>query len=87
MGTQTKARVFEDELGQAVQLPEGFRFATSEVYLKHDPEKGTLTFSEKPLPVADVEEMAELFARINASGGFEFDLDRDQAPHAEREEL
>lgn len=45
---QCKEKVFEDELGQAVQLPEEFQFTTDEVYVQHDPERGTLTFSETP---------------------------------------
>ena len=86
MHSEVKAKVFQNGRSQAVRIPAQYRFSTDQVYLEHDPEKGTITLSERPLQSARGS-MADLFARINAAGGFEFELDRDLRPAEERGEL
>ncbi len=77
-----KARVFKNGRSQAVRIPARFRFTTDEVFIRRDEKTGALTLSEKPARST----MAELFARIDAEGGFDFELDRETRPAEEREE-
>lgn len=76
-----KVKVFRNGRSQAVRIPSKFRFQSDEVYLEHNEETGVITLSERPLRSS----MADLFARIDADGGFDFDLDRDMRPAEERE--
>ncbi len=77
-----KAKVFKNGRSQAVRIPASFRFKSDEVYLEHNEETGVITLSEHPIRSS----MADLFARIDATGGFDFELDRDMRPAEEREE-
>ena len=73
--------MFQNGRSQAVRIPAKYRFKTAEVFIERDEQTGSLTLSEKPARTA----MADLFARVDSAGGFEFELDRDTRPAEERE--
>lgn len=81
MEQATTAKVFRNGRSQAVRIPAEFRFTTDQVYIERDPATGVVTLSEKPLHKS----MDDLFARVDAEGGFEFEVERDRRPPEERE--
>jgi antitoxin VapB len=42
------AKLFKNGRSQAVRLPSSFRFSSSEVYIRQDPETGDVILSGKP---------------------------------------
>jgi len=53
------------------------------VYVRHNPDTGELTLSERPLtPSLDA-----IYAKLDAAGAADFDLERDSTPPVEREWL
>jgi len=77
-----KARVFMSGRSQAVRIPAEFRFSSSEVYIRRNPQSGEITLSELPLQ----KPLEEIFAMIDAAGGAESLLeDRDTSLPIERE--
>ena len=77
-----KARVFMSGRSQAVRIPAEYRFASSEVYLRHDPRSGGVTLSERPPRRA----LGEIFAMLDAAGGADELLgDRNTESAEERE--
>jgi antitoxin VapB len=76
-----KARVFRNGRSQAVRIPAEFRFTSDEVYIRQNARTGELTLSERPLtPSLDA-----IFARLDAAGAGEFELQRDPAPPLDRD--
>lgn len=76
MASARKARVFRNDRGQAVRIPDEYRFATEWIYIERDPTTGALLLSEKPpRPSLD-----EVFAALDAAGGRDFDPTRDFPP-------
>ncbi len=75
------AKVFRNGRSQAVRIPAEFRFKTDHVYIERDQATGVVKLSERPLRRS----MADLFAEINAEGGFDFDIERHTEPPDERE--
>jgi len=47
------AKLFTNGRSQAVRLPAAFRFDTTEVYIRQDPETGDVILSRKPADWAD----------------------------------
>jgi len=83
METVKTARVFRNGRSQAVRIPAEFRFTSDEVYIRQNPQTGDLTLSERPLtPSLDA-----IFARLDAAGASDFELERDPAPPADRDWL
>ena len=78
-----KAKVFRNGRSQAVRIPAEFRFKTDHVYIERDEDTGVVSLSEKPPRPS----MEDLFARVDAAGGFDFDLEieRDRRPPEDRE--
>lgn len=78
-----RARVFMSGRSQHVTIPVSFRFRSSEVTVRRDPESGDVILSEiLPLP--------EVFAALDAEPfpeGFLSDADRDHRPPQFRPEL
>jgi antitoxin VapB len=60
-----KARVFMSGRSQAVRIPAEFRFASSEVYIRRNPESGEITLSERPPQPS----LAKIFEIIDEAGG------------------
>lgn len=84
--TQTAtAKVFRNGRSQAVRIPAEFRFKTDQVFIQRDEATGVVSLSEKP----QLDSMEDFFARVDAEGGFEFDLEieRDRRPPRDRELL
>ena len=77
----TTAKVFRNGRSQAVRIPAEFRFKTDQVYIERDEATGVISLSEKPLHRS----MDDLFARVDAEGGFDFEIERDRRPPEERE--
>ena len=76
------AKVFRNGRSQAVRIPAEFRFKTDQVYIERDEATGAITLSENP----PFRSMADLFARVDAEGGFEdFEIPRHTEPPDERE--
>ncbi len=78
------ARIFLDGEGQAVEIPDPYRFTTDELYIRRDAQSGDLILSERPLKPS----LAEIFAVLDGAGvpnGFL--ADSDQRPPQERDEL
>jgi antitoxin VapB len=48
MAQLKKAKVFMTGRSQAVRIPAEYRFATNEVYIRRDPQRGNLILSEAP---------------------------------------
>lgn len=78
------AKVFRNGRSQAVRIPAEFRFKTDEVYIERDETTGVVTLSEEP---PKKKSMADLFARVDASGSFDFDIEieRDRRPPQDRD--
>lgn len=81
MAQVLKAKVFRNGRSQAVRIPAEFRFKSDQVFIERNEQTGVITLSEKPLHLT----AAELFARFDAEGPFDFDLDRDMRLPEERE--
>ncbi|MGI4756675.1 MAG: antitoxin [Janthinobacterium lividum] len=82
MSQSVTAKVFRNGRSQAVRIPAEFRFKTDQVYIERDEATGIVTLSEEP---PKKRSMADLFARVDAAGGFEFEIERDRRPPQERE--
>jgi antitoxin VapB len=83
MPNVSKARVFMSGRSQHVTIPAGFRFRSSEVSIRRDPESGDVILSEIP-------PLAEVFAALDAAGlpqEFMSEEDRDRRPAQERPAL
>ncbi len=77
-----KAKVFMNGRSQAVRIPAAYRFSTDEVFVRRDPQSGSLILSESP------GEWADLFAALDAAGiQDDFMADRAQGLPQVREEL
>jgi antitoxin VapB len=83
MGKVQKASVFRNGRSQAVRIPAEYRFQSDEVYIRHDPETGALTLSERPFALS----LDEIYARLDEAGAADFVLDRDSTPPDNREPL
>ena len=82
MASMAKAKVFMSGRSQAVRIPAEFRFTTSEVYLRRDPQSGDLILSQAPGG------WSEIFAALDEAGVPEdFLSDREQTPAQVRPEL
>lgn len=80
-----KAKVFMTGRSQAVRLPAAFRFSSSEVFVRRDPESGDVILSTKPEKKKSLD---EIFAELDAAGvPQDFALDRDRSLPVEREDL
>ena len=77
------AKVFRNGRSQAVRIPAEFRFKTDQVYIERDEATGIVKLSETPHGGS----MQDLFDRVDAEGGFDFDLEieRDRRPPRDRE--
>jgi antitoxin VapB len=83
MTAESKARVFRNGRSQAVRIPAEYRFATDKVYIERDARTGVVRLSEKPFrPSLD-----DIYRDLDASGAADFELDRSNAPPAERDWL
>jgi len=79
----TKARVFMSGRSQHVTIPAAFRFRSSVVSIRRDPQTGDVILSEVP-PLSSV------FAALDAAplpAGFLSEDDRDPSPAPARPEL
>lgn len=77
-----KAKVFMNGRSQAVRIPAAYRFSTDEVFVRRDPQSGSLILSESP------GDWADLFAALDAAGiPDDFLADRAQGLPQVREEL
>jgi antitoxin VapB len=82
MAKVEKARVFMSGRSQAVRIPAEYRFRSSEVYIRRDPQSGAITLSEQP----QKRSLEEVFAMLDAAGGADELLrDRDTEKAEERE--
>ena len=82
MPNTAKARVFMSGRSQHVTIPVGFRFRSSEVSIRRDP-NGNIILSEVP-------NLAEVFAALDAAklpDDFMSDADRDRRPAEDRPAL
>ena len=86
MAQISTAKVFRNGRSQAVRIPAEFRFKTDQVYIERDEATGVIKLSEEP---PEKRSMADLFARVDAEGGFDFDLEieRDRRPPPDRDLL
>ncbi len=77
-----RAKVFMNGRSQAVRIPAEYRFSADEVFIRRDPQSGSLILSEAPGSWAD------LYAAMDAAGFPEdFLADRAQELPQQREEL
>jgi antitoxin VapB len=82
MPNTAKARVFMSGRSQHVTIPVGFRFRSSEVSIRRDP-NGNVILSEVP-------NLTEVFAALDAAklpDDFMSDADRDRRPAEDRRAL
>ena len=80
----SKAKVFMNGRSQAVRLPMEFRFTKSEVFIRRDPESGSIILSERPQ--SKTKSWEEIFSMLDNCDGTEDLLsDRDIGPPQERE--
>jgi antitoxin VapB len=82
MPNTAKARVFMSGRSQHVTIPVGFRFRSSEVSIRRDP-NGNIILSEVP-------NLTEVFAALDAAklpDDFMSDADRDRRPAEDRPAL
>ncbi|MDR3751431.1 MAG: AbrB family transcriptional regulator [Terracidiphilus sp.] len=80
MANASKARVFMSGRSQHVTIPVGFRFRSSEVSIRRDPNSGDVILSEVP-------NLAEVFAALDAAtlpDDFMSEADRDRRPAEDR---
>jgi antitoxin VapB len=83
MANTSKARVFMSGRSQHVTIPAEFRFRSSEVSIRRDPESGDIILSEIP-------PLTEVFAALDAAKfpeDFMSEADRDLRPAQERPAL
>jgi len=77
-----RAKVFMNGRSQAVRIPAEYRFKADEVFIRRDPQSGSLILSEAP------GSWAELYAAMDAAGfPDDFPGDRGQELPQQREEL
>jgi len=81
--TPSRAKVFTHDGGQAVQLPDAFRFEGAEVTVRREGDKVILE-SVGPKPPRTAEDLAAMWARIDALGGADFP-EREQPDMQERD--
>jgi antitoxin VapB len=83
MANASKARVFMSGRSQHVTIPVGFRFRSSEVSIRRDPNSGDVILSEVP-------SLVEVFAALDAAelpDDFMSEADRDRRPAEDRPAL
>jgi antitoxin VapB len=83
MANASKARVFMSGRSQHVTIPVGFRFRSTEVSIRRDPNSGDVILSEVP-------SLTEVFAALDAAklpDDFMSDADRDRRPAEDRPAL
>jgi antitoxin VapB len=83
MANASKARVFMSGRSQHVTIPVGFRFRSTEVSIRRDPNSGDVILSEVP-------SLAEVYAALDSAklpDDFMSDADRDRRPAEERPAL
>lgn len=83
MANSSKARVFMSGRSQHVTIPVGFRFRSSEVSIRRDPNSGDVILSEVP-------SLVEVFAALDAAklpDDFMSEADRDRRPAEDRAAL
>ena len=76
--TQT-ARLFTNGRSQAVRLPAAFRFDTTEVFIRRDPETGDVILSRKP---ADWEGFIAALKTLEVPNDFLGEAERAQGGRA-----
>ena len=77
-----KTRVFMSGRSQAVRIPVEYRFNSSEVFIRRDPQSGDVILSQAP------GSWAEVYAALDKAGfPDDFLADRNQGPAQERDEL
>jgi antitoxin VapB len=84
MALLEKAKVFMSGRSQAVRIPARFRFSSTEVFIRRDPNSGDLILSQAPTS------LEEIFAALDELGvpeDFLFPSDRAQGLPQERPEL
>ena len=69
---QEKTNVVQTDGAQAVRIPDEFRFAGEQVYIRRDPKRGVLELSEKPF-VPSLDEVFEMFDALDLS---DFEIER-----------
>jgi len=83
MANSSKARVFMSGRSQHVTIPVGFRFRSSEVSIRRDPNSGDVILSEVP-------SLVEVFAALDAAtlpDDFMSEADLDRRPAEDRPAL
>jgi antitoxin VapB len=75
MAELEKAKVFMTGRSQAVRIPAQYRFKSDEVYIRHDPQTGEITLSERPKQPTLTEIFKMLDEAVAAEGPLEFDRD------------
>ena len=82
MARVEKARVFMSGRSQAVRIPAEYRFTTSEVYIRRDPQSGDLILSQAPGG------WDEIYAALDKAGfPDDYLAERSQGLPQQREEL
>ena len=84
MALLEKAKVFMSGRSQAVRIPARFRFSSTEVFIRRDPNSGDLILSQAPTSLEDI------FAALDELGvpeDFLSPSDRAQGLPQERPEL
>ena len=84
MALLEKAKVFMSGRSQAVRIPARFRFSSTEVFIRRDPNSGDLILSQAPTSLEDI------FAALDKLGvpeDFLSPSDRAQGLPQERPEL
>ncbi len=83
MAAISKAKVFYSGRSQAVRIPAEFRFTTDEVYVRRDPQSGSLILSESP-----EDSWSDIFQALDAAGfPDDFMENRDQGLPQKRDDL
>ena len=83
MAPISKAKVFYSGRSQAVRIPAEFRFTTDEVYVRRDPQSGSLILSESP-----EDSWSDVFQALDAAGfPDDFMENRDQGLPQKRDDL
>jgi antitoxin VapB len=83
MAPISKAKVFYSGRSQAVRIPAEFRFTTDEVYVRRDPQSGSLILSESP-----EDSWSDIFEALDAAGfPDDFMENRDQGLPQKRDDL
>ena len=71
-----KAKLFKCGQGQAVRLPEGFRFDSEYVYINRDKKTGNVILSQKP---KDWSQFLSAVASSEQNWSFDKELEPDQS--------